>query len=169
MFRCEDHRAESRLLRHTSPLPGVELRGRKDGGRFLAVPPLAIGKRVHAEVDEHRELIALPLQLSGGRHGPDPLPRQPRACGGQSAAAHELTPGYRRDDPLPRGEPVEPARAALAVATNLSSGVLATTSPTASSAKSSAALKRMQALPISSFLPAALNPFVSFCCSLGSL
>ena len=72
MFRREDHRAEPRLLRHTSPLPGVEFRGRKDGGRFLAVPPLAIGEGVHAEVDEHRELIALPLQLGGGRHGPDP-------------------------------------------------------------------------------------------------
>src|SRR5688572_1378747 len=132
------------------PLPGIELCRREDGGRFLPVTPLAIGKGVHTEVDEHRELVALPLELRRGRHGPDALKWQPRTSGGKSAEAHELTPGYRRDDPL--------ERAALAVATNRSSEVLPTTSPTVSRAKSSAALKRMQALPMSSFLPAALNP-----------
>src|SRR5262249_12994613 len=59
VLRGEDHRAETGVARDACPLPGVERGGRERTGILVAVPPFAIAERVHAEVEEHRELVAL--------------------------------------------------------------------------------------------------------------
>ena len=67
MLGGEDHRAEPGGARLPWPRPRVE-RGRiEDAGIFAAVAPLAIGEGVDAEVQEERELVALPRELRGGR------------------------------------------------------------------------------------------------------
>ena len=65
----EDHHPESGRPGRARPLPGIERRGREDARVFLAVAPLAVRERVDAEVKEEGELVALPLELGGGRHG----------------------------------------------------------------------------------------------------
>src|ERR1041384_7841685 len=70
MLRGEDHRAESGRARRGRPLPGIECPGREDRRVLLSVAPLPVGEGVHAEVEEERELVALPRELRRRRHRP---------------------------------------------------------------------------------------------------
>jgi len=68
MLRSQYHRLEARALCGACPLPRVECGGVENGWRLLPVSPLAIRERVHAEVEEDRQLVAMPLQLAGRWH-----------------------------------------------------------------------------------------------------
>src|SRR5205085_11683079 len=59
----EDEGSKACRARAPRPLPRVELRGGEDGRIFAAGPPLAVGEGVDAEMQEHRELVTLPLEL----------------------------------------------------------------------------------------------------------
>src|SRR6187431_2812209 len=63
VLRGEDHRLEARIPRRSRPLRRIEARRVEGGWVFFPFSPLPVRKRVHAEVDEHREFIALPRQL----------------------------------------------------------------------------------------------------------
>ena len=79
MLGREDHRAEAARLRGTRPLPRIQVRRREDRRILAAVAPLAIGEGVDAEVQEERELVALPRELRGRRARARPLD-PPGAC-----------------------------------------------------------------------------------------
>src|SRR5205085_4018238 len=64
MFGGEDHRARAATARGAGPLTRVERGGREDRRILASVAPLAIGERVHAEVEKERELVTLPGELS---------------------------------------------------------------------------------------------------------
>ena len=68
MLRREDQRAEAGGLRRACPLSRVEPSRIEDGRVFLAVPPFTVGEGVHPEMEEHRQLVALPGQLRLARH-----------------------------------------------------------------------------------------------------
>ena len=59
----EDDAAEPGPPELPHPLPRVEVGGEECAGAVTPRAPLAVGKRVHAEVDEGRELLPLPPQL----------------------------------------------------------------------------------------------------------
>ena len=61
----EDHRSESARSCRARPLPGIEARRVEDAGILGPVPPFATAERVDGEVNEHRELGALPGELLG--------------------------------------------------------------------------------------------------------
>jgi hypothetical protein len=63
MFRRENDRAKVRGLCGARPLPRVERAGIENARRLLAVAPFAIGEGVDAEMEEQRQLVALPLKL----------------------------------------------------------------------------------------------------------
>src|SRR6186713_388823 len=68
VLRGEDHRLEARIPRRSRPLRRIETRRVEDGRVFFPFSPLPVRERVHAEVDEHREFVALPGQLGERRH-----------------------------------------------------------------------------------------------------
>ena len=63
MLGGEDHRPEAGVPRRARPLPGVERGGIEDRRRLRPIAPLAVREGVHPEVEEHRELVSLPLEL----------------------------------------------------------------------------------------------------------
>jgi hypothetical protein len=67
----EDQRARTCRAGRARPLARVEARGIEDRGILGAVAPLAVGERVHPEVQEERELVALPAQLRRRRQRAD--------------------------------------------------------------------------------------------------
>ena len=70
MFGGEDHRAKPSRPRRPRPLPGVEPGGRENRRVLRTVAPLSVGERVHAEMQEERQLVLLPFQLRARRRGP---------------------------------------------------------------------------------------------------
>src|SRR5207253_1839503 len=58
-------------LGRAGPLTRVQLRRVEYRRVLVAVPPLAVGERIDAEMKEEGELVALPGELRGGRMGPD--------------------------------------------------------------------------------------------------
>jgi hypothetical protein len=60
----EDHPRDPAALAARDPLPAVELgSGLNSFSSSLPSPPLAVGERVHPEVDEGRDLVPLPRDL----------------------------------------------------------------------------------------------------------
>src|SRR2546422_9029979 len=69
MLRGEDHGTEAGRTGGARPLAGVEPRRVEDRRILGAVSPLAVGERVHAEMEEHGQLVPLPGELRGGGAG----------------------------------------------------------------------------------------------------
>ena len=94
----EDHRLEARVPRDTRPLPGVEP-GRVEDGRTLgAISPFPVGEGVDAEMDEHRQFIALPRELGRCGYRPGRLEHEmPESARERSADAklQEIASGNR--------------------------------------------------------------------------
>src|SRR5262245_23835794 len=63
MLGREDHAAEAGTLGRARPLARVELVRIEDPRAFAAVAPLLPGEGIHGEMDEHRQLFALPCEL----------------------------------------------------------------------------------------------------------
>src|SRR6185437_14907860 len=101
MLGREDHCAEASAARAPRPLPRIEVRGREQGGILLSVTPFAIGEGVHAKVHEHRQLVALPLELRGRGVRPcaesDPWEDQRPRDGGEELPAASGRHGWRGD------------------------------------------------------------------------
>jgi hypothetical protein len=76
VFGRQDQRAESRLTRHPRPTHRIQLARSEDRWVFFARPPLTARERVHAEMQEQRQLAALPLELPCGRDRQDGTCRQ---------------------------------------------------------------------------------------------
>ncbi len=94
----QNHRAEAGVARGARPLPARPApAGANERGILVAVAPLAIAERVHAEVEKHRQLVALPLELRR---------RGARAIVGQRpgllACTHARGDGRCRRDPHER-------------------------------------------------------------------
>lgn len=64
----KDNHLEAGRLEFAHPLLGIQLRRFKEGGRFLTVAPLSVGKGIDAKVEESRQFHPLPLQLLRGGH-----------------------------------------------------------------------------------------------------
>ena len=76
MLGGENQRAGAGLPARAGPLAGIERRRIEHRGVFAPVTPLAVGEGIDAEVEEQRQLVALPGELRG--RGPGPLvPRRP--------------------------------------------------------------------------------------------
>ena len=61
----QDEQLDAGRLENGSPLSGVEVARVKTLGIFVALPPLAVGKGVHAKMGEGDEFVVLPGQLLG--------------------------------------------------------------------------------------------------------
>ncbi len=59
----QDHGTEAGRAGGARPLTGIEPVRVEDRRILGAVSPLAVGEGVHAEVEEHRQLVALPGEL----------------------------------------------------------------------------------------------------------
>jgi len=94
MLGGEDHGPEACRLGRARPLPRVEAGRGKDRRVFLAVAPFTVGEGVDAEVQEHRQLIALPFELRGRRHR---AAHQP-GCFGEPGQADEASGGHHGDE-----------------------------------------------------------------------
>src|SRR5688572_11956724 len=70
VLRGQDERAKACALRDTRPAARIERCRVEDRRRLGAVAPLAVGERVHPEMQEDRELVAVPLPLCGGGNRP---------------------------------------------------------------------------------------------------
>src|SRR5262249_52827832 len=68
MLGREYHGSKAGGLCRLRSLARVEALGIKDGRTLSLIPLLTIGERVDAEVNEHRELVALPLELRRRRN-----------------------------------------------------------------------------------------------------
>src|SRR5947199_347570 len=71
MLGGQDQGAGAAGLGRAGPLTRVQLRRVEYRRVLVAVPPLAVGERIDAEMKEEGELVALPGHLRGGRMGPD--------------------------------------------------------------------------------------------------
>src|SRR2546426_11134280 len=103
MLRGEDHGTEAGRTGGARPLAGVEPRRVEDRRILGAVSPLAVGERVHAEMEEHGQLVPLPGELRGGgagallgRPGGEPA----RADGAGGAAGGGRSEGKTADPPI---------------------------------------------------------------------
>ena len=67
MLGGEDQGPETCGARVLRPGAGVERGRREDRGILFAIAPFAIGEGIDAEVQEERELVALPGELRGAR------------------------------------------------------------------------------------------------------
>src|SRR3990170_3668005 len=76
----EDQGAEASRFGHPGPLPGIQGRGREDGGIFPPIAPFPIGEGVDPKVEKERQFIALPLEL--GRRGYRASGLRPRSRAG---------------------------------------------------------------------------------------
>jgi hypothetical protein len=64
VFGGQNDGAESGLFGGLGPLIGIQQSRIENSRVFLAFSPFAIGKSVHAEMDEHDEFRLLPFELS---------------------------------------------------------------------------------------------------------
>ena len=64
VFGSKNHHLESGILEGFHPLTAVKIGGIKHLGIFLTVTPLAVGKRIYAEVKKGGHLEVLPLKLT---------------------------------------------------------------------------------------------------------
>ena len=70
VFGRDDEALDPRGLDRLDPLAGIEI-GRVEKPRvFRPLAPLAVGERVHAEMNKRLELERLPAELTRGRHDP---------------------------------------------------------------------------------------------------
>src|SRR3954466_9531414 len=67
MLRRENQGTKAGRFRRPSPLSRVETRRIEDGRVLPTISPLAVGERVHPEVEKHRQLVTLPGELRRAR------------------------------------------------------------------------------------------------------
>src|SRR6266496_13542 len=109
MFRRQDQRLGSCCLRRASPLSCVEIGRGEDCRVFSTIAPLAIGKRVDAEVQKECELVTLPPELrwrwarTGKPHSVRTL-RQGTPDNGRDRHAHKRAPVHVTLSDAPRLE-----------------------------------------------------------------
>jgi len=64
VFGCDDHSFHTGLFNDFGPLAAIQFGRIKDIGRFIAVAPLDIGKRIWAKMNKGVVLHVVPDQLA---------------------------------------------------------------------------------------------------------